>query len=122
MPSMLPMLSSHVPVFLLILESVFYQKNKTQTRNFQKSVRNEPVCGFPPQSVQSAQSVDLCFATTASFQLLLHFPENMASAAGLLSPGLVSLVRRAQQVRLEMDQNSIKGKNFFYFFERSVAS
>ena len=34
----------------------------------------------------------------------------MASAAGLLSPGLVSLVRRAQQVRLEMDQNSIKGK------------
>ena len=38
------------------------------------------------------------------------FPEIMASAAGLLSPGLVSLVRRAQQVRLEMDENSTKGK------------
>ena len=29
----------------------------------------------------------------------------MASAAGLLSPGLVSLVKRAQKVRQEMDGN-----------------
>ena len=28
---------------------------------------------------------------------------NMASAAGLLSPGLVSLVKRAQNIRQEMD-------------------
>ena len=42
--------------------------------------------------------------------LFYSFPEIMASAAGLLSPGLVSLVRRAQQVRLEMDQNSATGK------------
>ena len=41
-------------------QSVFYYieicvlpKNKTQTTNFQKSVKNEPVCAFPPQSVQS---------------------------------------------------------------------
>ena len=42
----------------IILQSVFYQKNKTQTGNFQKGVKNElvrvvcePVCEFPPQSV-----------------------------------------------------------------------
>ena len=52
----------------IILQSVFYQKNKTQIKNFQKVVKNaplrvicEPVCGFPPQSVQP---VDRCFTTT----------------------------------------------------------
>ena len=41
-------------------QSVFYYieicvlpKNKTQTTNFQKSVKDEPVCAFPPQSVHS---------------------------------------------------------------------
>ena len=32
----------------------------------------------------------------------------MASAAGLLSPGLVSLVKRAQQLREEMDEEPTK--------------
>ena len=32
----------------------------------------------------------------------------MASAAGLLSPGLVSLVKRAQQLREEMDEKPTK--------------
>ena len=36
---------------LLYCNLCFTKKNKTQTRNFQKSVKNEPVCGFPPQSV-----------------------------------------------------------------------
>ena len=39
--------------FKIILESVFYQKIKHRLGIFKKSVKNEPVCGFPPQSLQS---------------------------------------------------------------------
>ena len=38
----------------------------------------------------------------------------MASAAGLLSPGLVSLVKRAQKVRQEMDGYSSSAESLVY--------
>ena len=46
----------------------------------------------------------------------------MASAAGLLSPGLVSLVKRAQNIRQEMDPGFLSSSSENIFQSKSYSN